>query len=203
MSQSLCLYDEGEETWPVKLHVGAGGVYLRGYLNIDIDGKLAYLNQAECSRNSTFITDYYSRLEGDKDHLPKRRETIVDWVIDATQLPYVENTVDKIVAIQVFEHLSPAIAIKTLNKWQSMLKVGRPLVLSVPDMIGTLDLLATDYDFAIRHLRGRQQSDHYNSHHAWYTQDTFVELLEANGFKVEVLPNFHFYPAVVCRAVKQ
>ncbi len=202
MSQTLCLHDEGEESWLLKLHLGCGGVFLHGYLNLDIEGKLAALNPEAKARNLTGVSDYYARLEGDHNHLPARRETIADWLTDVTRLPYESNSVDKIIAVQVFEHLTPIAAIRALQHWRDILKPDRPLVLSVPDMIGTLAMLATDYDFALRHLRGRQ-GNHYNSHHAWYTRDTFVELLEANRFRVEVLPNMHFYPAIVCRAVKE
>lgn len=202
MSLSSCLYDEGEEEWPLKLHLGCGGVYLMGYLNLDIEGELAGLHPEARAANTTNIFDYYARLDGDHNHLPKRRETVADWLTDVTHLPYDENSVDKILAVQVFEHLTPITAMRTLQHWRSILKWDRPLILSVPDMVGTLDILATDYDFALRHLRGRQ-GNRYNSHHAWYTRDTFVELLQAARFRVKVLPNIHFYPAIVCRAVKE
>ena len=202
MQPSYCLRDNGEESWPVKLHLGCGGVRLAGYVNVDIDGVLA-IDEPELARqNTTDISNYYARLDGDQNHLPTRRATVCDLVDDITCLPYLPSSVDKIVAIQVFEHLRPAEAIMALEHWRKMLWRGQPLVMSMPDMTNTLDMLDTDFDFALRHLRGRQ-GDYRNTHHAWYTEAGLCGLLEWSGFRVEVLGNFHFYPAIVVRAIKQ
>lgn len=199
------LYDEGEESWLVKLHLGCGGVYLRGYTNVDIDGQLATIKPYTAKCNSADVTDYYSRLNGDALHLPKRRETVVDLLCDITALPCPQDTVDKILAVQVFEHLSPVRAIEALAHWHSILRAGQPLVMSVPDMDGTLALFGDgrgSTDFALRHLRGRQD-DEYQSHHAWYTLDTLCELVNYCGFDVNPIENWHFYPAVCVRAIKR
>ena len=202
MSGTSCLYDDGEEAWRLKLHLGCGGVYLSGYANCDLDGTLvAYGNTSAVSCNLTTVQDYYARLEGDLDHLPQRRLTVVDVQMDITRLLYTPHTVDKILCLQVFEHLTPVTALKTLVMWSSVLKRGRPLVMSVPDMDGTLDMLESNWRFALRHLRGRG-GDKANSHHAWYTRQSLQELLEFAGFGVTWLPNIHIYPALVVRAVK-
>ena len=62
------LYDDGEEDWPLKLHLGNGGVFLvdsgTGYVNIDIAG---IDSGQECDLvlipNRTNIQNYYARLE--------------------------------------------------------------------------------------------------------------------------------------------
>jgi predicted SAM-dependent methyltransferase len=202
MQPSYCLHDDGEESWPVKLHLGNGGIYLQGYINVDIDGVLAQDNRALQIQNTTDIQNYYARLDGDPNHLPMRRATVCDLIDDITSLPFLPSSVDKIVAIQVFEHLPPAEAMIALTHWREILWHGQPLVMSVPDMEGTLDMLDTDYDFALRHLRGRK-GDYANSHHAWYTKAGLCGLLKWLDFRVEVLDNFHFYPALVVRAIKQ
>lgn len=205
MSQSYCLYDDGEEAWSNKLHLGCGGIYLRGYINCDIAGLVARNYPDLVEANTTDISNYYARLEGNPLHLPTRRETVADLISDVATLPYKSHTIDKIVAVQVFEHLSPVKAIDALYHWRMLLKHGQPLVMSVPDMAGTLSLFGDGRDnaaFALRHLRGRQ-GDEYNSHHAWYTHDTFYELVEFCGFRVFPLDNFHFYPAIVVRAIKR
>lgn len=213
MSQSSCLYDEGEENWPVKLHLGCGGVYLRGYINSDIDGLDALTNPAIVTANSADVSDYYAGLDGDMHHLPVRRMTVVDWQGDIVAPPHLGNTVDKILAIQVFEHLSPVNAAVALRNWRWILRDGRPLVMSVPDMSGVLTMLENltnawhdcdiaDFAFILRHLRGRN-GDGYNTHRAWYTEATLCELLSHHGFEPTMLPNFHFYPALCVRAVKR
>lgn len=142
--------------------------------------------------------------DDDMNNLPMRRPTVCDLFSDLSNPHGIPNTIDKIVAVQVFEHFSPAKAIRVLQAWHDDLKHGRPLVMSVPDTIGTLALMKTDHDFAMRHMLGRNGgSDKYQSHWAWYTQDTLIELLQSVGFRrIDVLPNFHFYPALVVRAVK-
>lgn len=203
MQPSYCLHDDGEESWPLKLHLGCGGIYLEGgYTNVDIEGVLAKDNRALQVQNATDIRNYYARLDGDPNHLPVRRANVCDLIADITRLPYLPGSVDKIVAIQLFEHLRPVQAILALRHWRALLWHGQPLVLSVPDMTGTLDMLDTDYDFAVRHLRGRR-GDYANTHHAWYTEAGLRELLEWVGFGVETLPNFHFYPALCVRGIKR
>jgi hypothetical protein len=199
---SQCLYDNGEELWPVKLHIGCGGVYLRGYTNIDAMGIYANVNGELVDRNETSVDDYYARLDGTPNDLPARRQTVVDEISDVASIRYAHDSVDKILGVQVFEHLSPSRAIIALNNWRIILKQFGVLILSVPDMVQTVALIKSDGDFAIRHMLGRD-GDLLNSHKAWYTPETLIELLDHNGFsRIERLPNFHFYPAIVVRALK-
>lgn len=201
MYHTSCLYDKGEENWPLKLHLCCGGIYLSGYANCDIDGILASDDPQVASYNLTTVDDYYARLEGDVDHLPKRRPTVVDARLDMSILPYINNSVDKILCIQAFEHLTPIAAIETIDVWRRVMKRGQPLVMSVPDTRGTIDMIETNPGFAMRHLRGRG-GDSANTHQAWYTYDSLCELLNYVGFRVSLLENFHFYPAIVVRAIK-
>lgn len=197
------LYDEGEEDWKHKYHLGCGGVYLDGYKNCDISGVSALEHPDLVEQNRTTVGDYYARLDGDIHALPHRRETVFDIRTDVTRMSLPPQSVDKILAVQLFEHLTPVDAITTLRRWHSYLRVFGVLIMSVPDMVGTLELIERgDTEFALRHLRGRQ-GDKENSHWAWYTHETIIELLEFVGFeRVCQLPNFHFYPAIVVRAIK-
>ena len=196
MLTSGCLHDEGEEEWPLKLHLGCGGIYLRGYVNINHVGELTRDRPDLVEQNATDVSNYYARLDGDMEHIPARRETVTDVLCDATWLIDEPGSVDKIVAIQVFEHIPPIDSVWTLDGWYGLLKHGGVLVMSVPDMLDALDM---PIDQMQRQLRGTKD----NPHKAWYTQETLMEMLEAVGFDVEVLPNFHFYPAIVVRAVKR
>lgn len=196
------LHDEGEEAWDVKIHVGAGSVYLQGYINIDVEGRLAAsMHMSQVMANVTTIDNYYKGRPGSSDKLPPRRNAIVDVRADFTRLNYQPNTVDKIVSIQSLEHLNPPDLPRTLTHWWNILRDKAPLIISVPDCNETLDLMESNPKFAIRHLRGSLR-DGYSSHLSWFTKATLVELLEDYGFTVEILPNMHFYPAVVVRAKK-
>jgi hypothetical protein len=192
---SECLHDVGEENLPLKLHLGCGGIYLRGYVNIDNTGLTVDAAPELVSQNMTTVSDYYARLDGSMEHLPVRRSVVCDIRGDMEHLPYGIHCVDKILAIQVFEHASIMKSFWLLSYWYARLKYGSPLVLSVPDLYGVWEMPA---DQAQRHLFGTAD----NRHKAWYTRETLTELLEKAGFAVEQLPNFHFYPAIVVRATK-
>lgn len=198
------LYDQDEERWKLKVHVGAGNNYLKGYWNIDLAGLLAKDHPELVAANQTTIDDYYARLEGTALALPKRRVTIVDEFMDMADLQFQRGSVQKIVAIQCFEHLSPVKAVDALFNWWGVLGENGVAVISVPDMHKTIGWLGDDSDarnFAIRHLLGSQR-DNLNYHQAWYTTGTLTELLASIGFQVEHLENIHLYPAIVVKAHK-
>ena len=192
------LYSEGEETWDLKLHVGCGGIYLKDYINIDIEG---WRVMETTPSWATDITDYYRGLDGGPDNLPQARETYADMLCDMRTLPYKPNTVDKIVCIQALEHLAPIDVRRAINHWWNILKPGGVLMLSVPDSDGTLELINENSEFAIRHLRGSLKNN-YAGHLTWMTKETVADLLVDHGFTCEFMPNIHFYPAVVVRAEK-
>jgi hypothetical protein len=195
------LYDKGEEEWTTKLHLGCGGIFLVGYKNIDLNGEIATIeNTAE---NRTTIDDYYARLEGTADRLPIRRKTIVDLIADMRFTRYAENSVDKIVCIQALEHLDMSGVELALNHWHTILKPKGVLILSVPEMDGTIELLkhSDTLSFAIRHLGGSRR-DSYNYHKTWFNRGDILWLLESHGFAVQFLPNIHLYPSIVVRAIK-
>lgn len=201
------LYDDGEEGWTQKYHLGCGGVYLDGYINCDISGVTALEHPDLVAQNKTTIRDYYARLDGDMHALPIRRATVCDLISDVSRFMGMAECADKIIAVQVFEHFSPVRALGALRRWHSALKHNAPIILSVPDMLGTLDLIergkSDDIAFALRHLRGRMGGDTFNTHHAWYTHATLAEMLRFIGFeRVSELPNMHFYPAIVIKAFK-
>jgi hypothetical protein len=193
------LADDGEDGWPVKLHIGCGGVYLRGYLNMDCHGKF-------CDRQPPHATtpdDYYAGLVGSIDHIPKPRQVIIDRHYDMVA-PYVGDVVvNKILALQCLEHVSYGDARYCLGEWCAALRPGGVLVLSVPDTDETLEMLARPetHDFALRHLAGTHKGPEY-WHKSHWTHDSLLRAMREVGFKVSVLPNPHFYPAVCVRGVK-
>ncbi len=196
------LYDFGEENWERKLHLACGGIYLLGYENSDIVGEVRAAENFE--PNLTDIKDYYARLDGSIRNLPVRRKTIVDRTFNFIDPPYEPGTVDKIVCIQALEHLNQQNAHATLARWWNILKPGGVLIVSVPRMDDTLELLHQPdrADFARRHLEGSRRDIH-NVHQSWFNAPDIEWLLDHHGFtRVSLLPNFHLYPALVVRAVK-
>ncbi len=198
------LYDSGEETWERKIHVGCGGIFLESYENIDIQGVLASEHPELVEQNKTTVQDYYARLDGNLNNLPQPRETVVNRIADARGLPHRPNSVDKILALQVLEHLTHQGVLEALLRWWNILKPNAPLVLSVPDVPATIKLAKAweTIQFAIRHLEGAQK-DAYSPHVSWFSEQNLIELLTQMGFKqIQILPNVHFYPAICIRCFK-
>lgn len=197
---SAQLYDPGEETWPLKVHAACGGIYLRGYLNLDITGEFATANPVQAQANETDIGDYYAGLD---DTPALRRPTIVDRRGNMECLRFERGSVHKLVCLQALEHLSPLRVLQTLRDWHALVVPHGVLVLSVPDMDGTLESLERNErtEFMVRHLRGSRR-DEFNLHRSWWTRSTLAEVLTACGYGVEWLENCHVYPALVLRARK-
>ena len=201
------LYDQNEEYWQTKLHIGCGGVYLAGYVNIDAQGVLAYsAGKKRLARNARFITDYYEKLNGTWDKLPKANNIIVDVKSTMQNIceHFKDNSVEKIVAVQTMEHLDPIDFINALDSFYSLLSHGGILIVSVPDMEESMNWLADPEktEFTIRHLRGSLK-DRWSIHRSWWTAESLENALSWVGFRdIQRLDNFHCYPSIVMRSVK-
>ncbi len=102
------------------------------------------------------------------------------------------------------EHLDPIDFVIALDSFLKVLRKPGVLVVSVPDMAGTLDWLEEPEKvaFAVRHLRG-SLSDQWSRHHSWWTHETLMKAFEWVGFDaVRPLQNFHSYPAIVMKGRK-
>lgn len=195
--------DSGEEAWPLKLHIGCGGVYLNGYMNIDIQGSTVSGPGDVPDENKARVDEYYT-VAGSMSKLPKSRDVYVDKRCSFTNTGLAVNSVDKIVCIQTLEHVSYYNARIALLHWWNIMKAGAPLLLSVPDSAATLEMLLSDgnKEQIVRLLQGSLK-DSYAAHLSWYDEETLIGLLTDMGFcKISKLPNPHFYPAITIRAEK-
>jgi len=200
------LIDGGEEHWRGKLHVGCGGVYLRGYINVDVQGVLS--GEVGAALVADLVTDigHYYREDGPWHNLPARRPTVCDMRCNLTELDavFAKESLDKIVAVQVLEHLDPIDFVGALDQFHGLLHAGGVVLVSVPDMDGSLAWLADPerVGFIARHLRGTGK-DRWSWHKSWWTRDSLRKALEWVGFReVTELANFHSYPSVVMRGAK-
>jgi predicted SAM-dependent methyltransferase len=212
---TLQLYDDDENYWQTKLHVGCGGIYLTGYLNIDAQGKhTSEVSQQELRHNIRSIMDYYQD-GGDPywGNLPQANQIIADIICPMQELNryFLPRSVNKIIAIQTMEHLDPIEFLHTADLFYTMLQTGGHFIVSVPDMDESLKWLNDSIHpfpnqdltkFIIRHLGGSKK-DAWSTHRSWWTNETLKKVLEWVGFKnIQGLLNFHCYPAIVLKASK-
>ena len=201
------LHDEGEEGWSFKVHLGCGTVYLEGYTNIDIEGiPIRSVKPDHLEANYTTIQNYY-KYEAEMGNMPRGHLPISDLQLDISfdGLPFMPGSVQKIVAIQFLEHLRPHELVHVLKLCYELLCEDGVLVATVPELLGTVSLIATSEathsDFGIRHLLGSRKNDHA-WHRTWFTEDVLYPMLADLGFHAEKINSPHFYPALAFRARK-
>jgi len=140
----------------MKLHLGCGGTYLEGYINIDYP-----------------VTD------------KTIMNVKADIYQDITTLEYVNNSIDEIRSHHVFEHFNRVDALKMLVQWRKWLKPGGKLVVETPDYFWcSVLMLFTTFKFKMelgRHVFGTQEARWANHLDFWYKRK-FKKVLNKMGF---------------------
>lgn len=194
----------------MKLHVGAGSIYLLGWCNVDLPAPKTFL---ACERPDlverwkTTEDRYYARHEDKTQETlaagPLDQEYVCDRYGSFAFLPTAERTVSTVLTRQSFEHLSLTEAIHALDNMHRVLVDGGILRIDVPDHEETLRLyLETGDRFYVRHLLGPRRNE-YGFHLMSYDRPRLTNLVTSRGFKfVQEEPNIHFFPAFTLRFVK-
>lgn len=186
----------------MKLHVGSGSIYLAGWVNVDLPLPHVALAVESPGLVAEFITEesnYYARHKGksfdDWRKGPNPIKTVCDVFGSFEFLPARPNSVDHILSIQCFEHLTIETARRTLKECARVLKWGGHLQLDVPDPEETLERYRETGDkFFVRHLFGPRQNEF--GFHTFYNRQTLTRLAADAGFNFEAeLPNRHPYPS--------
>ena len=150
---------------PIKLHLGCGRRYLRGYINID--------------------------LPPEKQELMKAKADVYK---DIRNLEYSENSIDEIRNHHLLEHFTRQEAIKLLLQWRGWLKPGGFLVVETPDFEESAKLflnadLKTKFKIA-RHIFGSSESD-WAIHRDFWTKEKFEFVLTKLGFEIVSIKQFN------------
>jgi predicted SAM-dependent methyltransferase len=190
----------------MKLHLGSGTIYLKGYVNVDAAPKYLAKDAPKdlLEQNTTTLSNYYKH-----DFNKGSGVCIADEALRIENLPYKNETVDEIVMLHVLEHLPVYNVYHVLEEFFRILKPGGTLYLAVPDIKGTAELLAKaetpeEEDWCIRLVHGTQRNE-FSHHYCGYTERTLKKLLSDMGFgNFTLLPNKNFYPAIHlnCEKVK-
>jgi len=192
----------------MKLHIGCGTVYLKGYINIDgaEDQVPGECPSELLERNSTTFDQYYKR---DFNVSTDCVEVVADLKHDLRQpLPFPDGSVEEIVMYQVLEHLPQYNVGRLLDDINRVLSNGCVFIVSVPDVKGMAKLLVEaqtdeDEDLAIRFIHGTQRNE-WSHHFCGYVPRTLMALLVKHGFgHFEQMPNINCYPVVHLKALKE
>jgi SAM-dependent methyltransferase len=189
----------------MKIHLGAGTVYLSGYINIDANPCFLSSNieaKETLEQNKTIFDNYYKTQF---DNRPSLVVADVKALVD--NLPFENESVSEIVMFHVLEHVPYYSQDKTLKEISRVLKIGGKFMVAVPDTIGTAKLLVEskteeEEDWAIRLLYGTQRNE-FSHHFIGFTERTLKNLLSLHGFgEFADRENLNFYPAIHVTATK-
>lgn len=199
----------------MKLHIGCGTIYLKDYINVDIDGLFASENISKMKKNKTDFKHYYSKSNFFNKR--KLKEVIIDYKVDIVgnfmdkngkRFRYADNSIEEIIAIQILEHIPYSDNIEILKDWYRMLTPKGKLFVSVPDIEGNCKKFLEsktdkDKEFAIRLIYGTGKNKYF-THYVGYWKEKLIKILKNVGFKniKDISPWVHFYPAIVIEAFK-
>lgn len=146
----------------MKLHLGCGGVYLKGYLNID------------------FPLNKHTLLS----------KSVADVHTDILSLKYPLESIEEIRLHHVFEHFTRPIACALIVSWRLWLRIGGKLHIEVPDFDRTAWVILNPFaktkikSVALRHIFGSNEAD-WASHHEGWSPKRLANLLKMLQFEIE------------------
>ena len=119
-------------------------------------------------------------------NIDSRKECNPDLIYDIKKLPYEDNSIDGIYALDVLEHIPRNLVLSTLKSWYRILKVGSYLIIRLPNVRRISDkYLKGEIDsneFARLIYGGQEKNDFANFHKSGFDKKTIVELLKTIGF---------------------
>lgn len=187
----------------MRLHIGSGSVYLRGWLNVDLPSPRCFLASERPDLVADYGTDaesYYARHDAPGDKPQRAQEYVCDAFGRWDFLPCKTGEAVEALARQTFEHLSAGEAHDALLELRRVCAPGAKVRISVPDHEETLrQFQAKPSPFLIRHLLG-PRTDATGFHMQSYTRVSLVDLFAAHGFVLDGDDlNPHSYPALALK----
>jgi SAM-dependent methyltransferase len=165
----------------MKLHLGNGTVYLDGWVNIDIVGRLAVDYPELVEHNRTTVDRYYKfPFRQNKDIM------VTDIIMDARDLKFSDAMFDEILCVNLIDHMKKEDFIKALKEWRRVLAYGGKLIIDVDDRAKQAEILVSaetneEIEWALRLI----YCDHVSEGrtHWWgYTPEYLKKILIDAGF---------------------
>lgn len=105
-----------------------------------------------------------------------------DMLVDIRQpLPFQPQTVERIEAYEVMEHMNKDEMYRMLEDWKRVLIPGGTIRISVPDMDELIAMYATDKKKALEEIYGLEDHPH---HKQGFTEESLIEVFTQHGFNV-------------------
>jgi ubiquinone/menaquinone biosynthesis C-methylase UbiE len=188
----------------MKLHLGCGPVYLKGYLNCDLKGLPAKDYPELVEENITTVDNYFKApFEKKLLGVNKKNKIVIDMKVDMRKIPFKENSVEEILLVNVVDHIRFQEIPDCFDEWHRVLQPGGKLIIDVNEIRGSCEALLAaktrkEFEWANRLIfcHARDEND---SHHWGYTPEYLRELLEEHKFThVWTKKTFikHAYPAL-------
>ena len=183
----------------MKIHIGAGDVYLEDYINIDIEGKWATrVSKEELEANSTTLDKYFKYPFG-----TPRRNIIIDMKINLLKpWGFVNGVVEEIVMISCLEHFSKQEGAHIISEIKRVLAPGGRAIIDIPNIKKQVErFYDSDPEWCMQlvYCNGKNP---YSFHRYGYTEASFFELW-GQGYTVS-FQNIvkHDYPMLQFEVVK-
>ena len=183
----------------MQVHIGAEDIYLKDYLNVDIEGK--WLHQAteeEFQANFTTLDNYFKYPFG-----TPRRDIIVDLKMNLLEeWGWQDNSIGRIVMISCLEHFSKQEGAHIISEIKRVLAPGGEAIIDVPNVKRQVDYFYEsdpEWCMTLVYCNGKNP---YSFHRYGYTEDTFFALW-GQGYTVSFHDLIeHDYPMLQFKVIK-
>jgi predicted SAM-dependent methyltransferase len=119
-------------------------------------------------------------------NIDSRKECNPDVVCDIRKLPYEDNSVDRILASDILEHIGRLEVEKTLREWYRVLKPGGILIIKTPNVDTIIDAYQVKkipFEELVRKLFGNQMYVE-DTHKTGFNPENIKKTLSSIGFKI-------------------
>lgn len=157
----LIMRQKGQSETPLRLHLGCGENYFRGYVNIDFPS-------CKHTVQTKSPADIYANI---------------------TELQFPASSVDEVRSHHVFEHFTRQEALAMLCAWHIWLKKDGIIVIETPDFDASIQQLTNSaYDYQtkqaiLRHIFGSHEARWAIHCDGWY-KEKYEHILEQLGFEI-------------------
>lgn len=197
-----------------KLHLCCGSVYLKDYVNCDIDG-IPVEKIKEFSKeieleienpNETTLDKYFKRPFEPDVTKRKRYKTIVDIKMDILQSwKFGNEKFREIVMVSAFEHFEHKTELKhIINEAYRVLKRGGVWKFDFPDIVKQVEQYKDKDDEFMMELIYCNHKDKFSIHQWGYTRNTLHLYLPPSMWSLEFKDIVkHDYPMIGCWAIRK